>query len=686
MKAKKFSDKEKKIMEKKDLFKAVFEHAPDAYYINDLTGKFVDGNKAAEKLTGFKKSELVGKDFLRCGILPADQIPRAVLLHARNIRGKSTVQEPLVLRKKNGELVPVEISTYPVRIGKKTLVLGIARDVSEKQKSIQTLRESEYKYRQLFEHMSSAFAFHKIIIDENGKPCDYEFIEVNSAFEKMLGIKSKEIIGKRVTEIFRDIKAQSFDWIATYGKVALTGEPVQFEASYGSGAEKRWFSVSSYSPFKDYFVAIFSDITERRELESALFHALENSQKREREISEMLAGARYALSGADLNTTISALLESLKRLTGAQESFFVLEKEDGKLISPDRKGFIWEELKKRLVSESGMAKPLMLKSSAEMGLSPECGCVFTGLIAIPIISEGKIKGAFVVYNKTRNFEEDDFIAASRMAEIASVSIYNREVEERLKNSIEQLKELDFMKNNFMSMVSHELRTPFTAIKGFLKILMQGDAGPLNNKQKEYLDIVVNNSERLLNLINDLLDMAKVESGVFIVKKEKNDLIKLFAETMGGLESIIREKEIEIEMNTGNQPLVFYFDYYRMSQVIINLLNNAIKVSPKKSKITITAGKVGLYVPPDYVDKSKLPEGGKIMIKISDQGVGLKAEECPKIFDKFYQVVEKGHMGHKGTGLGLSITKGIVEAHGGIIWAESEGPGKGATFTVIVPEK
>jgi len=672
-----------------ELLEAVFKHAPDAYYINDLLGRFVDGNVAAEKLTGYSKQELLGKDFLRCGLLPANQIPRAVMLHAENIKGKATIQEPLVLKRKNGDLVPVEISTYPIKINKKTLVLGIARDVSERQKSIERLKESEFKYRQLFENMTSACAYHRIIADGNGNPVDYEFLDVNLAFEKMLNLNAAGIKGKKVTEIFKGIKEEKFDWVGTYGRVALAGEAVKFEAPYGRGSAKKWYSVSAYCPQKGYFVAVFDEITERKVLEDALFQALESSQKREREIAEMLSGARYALSGANLKETALVLMNSLKKLTGAANACFILERVSGTILISD-KGEIkdecqaWPPIKKKMLNSEGMAEPFLVKTPEELGENLEKKVSFNYMMALPIIGEGEIKGAMLIYNKPEGFSEEEITAVYRMAEISSISVYNREVEEGLKESYAKLKELDVLKNNFMSMVSHELRTPFTAIKGFLKVLKQGAAGSLNEKQHEYIDIVMNNSDRLLNLINDLLDMAKVESGVFVVKKESNDFSALIRETFTGINSIAREKSIQLILQAEPDPFVFDFDKYRLSQVIINLLNNAIKISPNDTVITVSAGITGEFMPPDYVERKKVNAEKNIIIKVKDMGPGINAEECRKIFDKFYQVLEKGHMGHKGTGLGLSITKGIVEAHGGIIWAESEGPGKGATFVIILP--
>jgi PAS domain S-box-containing protein/putative nucleotidyltransferase with HDIG domain len=164
-------------------FKLIFEHAPDAYYLSDLKGKFIDGNRAAETITGYKRDELIGGCFLKLDLLSSDQLPKAATLLAKNVMGKSTGPDEFILKKKSGEKVAVEISTHPIKIENKSVVLGIARDITEHKKADKMLQESEEKYRNLAENAGEA-----IIIAQDGM---LKF--VNQAASKMSGYSRQEL-------------------------------------------------------------------------------------------------------------------------------------------------------------------------------------------------------------------------------------------------------------------------------------------------------------------------------------------------------------------------------------------------------------------------------------------------------------------------------------------------------------
>ena len=260
------------------------------------------------------------------------------------------------------------------------------------------------------------------------------------------------------------------------------------------------------------------------------------------------------------------------------------------------------------------------------------------------------------------------------------------VREELKVSYEKLKELDVLKENFMSMVSHELRTPIYSIKGLLTLILGGSAGPVNPAQREFIEIIKNNSDRLLTLINDLLDVSKMESGAFTITKKENDLIPVIKNAIKDISSIVARKHINISFEGGETPLIFPFDDYRISQTIINLLNNSIKFSRENSQIIISVKKSAFsaIAVPGHAGCSFSPDSKFAVIRVRDFGTGFPPEYAEKIFNRFYQVENVNNRAHQGTGLGLSIVKSIIELHGGCVWAESEGLDKGACFVVIIP--
>jgi PAS domain S-box-containing protein len=263
-----------------------------------------------------------------------------------------------------------------------------------------------------------------------------------------------------------------------------------------------------------------------------------------------------------------------------------------------------------------------------------------------------------------------------------------DAQQKIKESYEKLKELDVMKSSFTSMVSHELRTPITSIQGFLAFLLAGVAGKITPQQKEYLEIIKNNSDRLLRLINDLLDTAKMESGTFTISKKYIDINALVSACTKDLRSLLIKKSMGIFINGMGEKIYIKADEYRISQSLINLLNNAIKFSPYNSTITITLKQVqdARELIPAHAFRGQLGEGPYVLISVSDQGAGIDPDKLRKVFERYYQAENINTRTAQGTGLGLNIVKNIIELHGGAVWAESGGRGAGATFVMLLPER
>ncbi|MBA7514031.1 Adaptive-response sensory-kinase SasA [subsurface metagenome] len=236
----------------------------------------------------------------------------------------------------------------------------------------------------------------------------------------------------------------------------------------------------------------------------------------------------------------------------------------------------------------------------------------------------------------------------------------------------KLKELDQMKDDFVSSVSHELRSPLTSIKGYVDFILRGKAGPLNKKLIEYLTIVKNNTSRLGMFINDILDLAKIEAKRFELGKEALELSPFIEEMVTFFQPQAEEGKIQLETAVPTSISLVSADSDKLRQVFTNLLSNAFKFTPEGGKITIEAKNAG--------------SGSFVEIAIKDTGVGIAEKDVQKVFDKFQQVKSSGSKVKrvKGTGLGLAIVRGIVEAHGGRIWVESE-LNKGSNFIFTLPK-
>jgi len=228
------------------------------------------------------------------------------------------------------------------------------------------------------------------------------------------------------------------------------------------------------------------------------------------------------------------------------------------------------------------------------------------------------------------------------------------------------KQLDRMKSDFVNMVAHELRSPLVSIRQIQSVLAEGLAGPLSEKQGDFVKRGMKKIDALLALINDLLDVARLEAGRLAQKRTAINLSELIEDIVLLMQPRAREQGIVITHSCENmKPVVA--DPKNIEEVLNNLLTNAINYSPEGGKVTVTARGEGQFVE----------------IKVSDTGVGIAAEELPKIFDKFYRVKHPKTRQVTGTGLGLSIVKGIVETYRGSIHVESV-QDQGTTFTVLLP--
>ncbi|MCX7956541.1 MAG: cell wall metabolism sensor histidine kinase WalK [Endomicrobia bacterium] len=232
---------------------------------------------------------------------------------------------------------------------------------------------------------------------------------------------------------------------------------------------------------------------------------------------------------------------------------------------------------------------------------------------------------------------------------------------------QKLKELDRMKEDFMSSVTHELRSPLTAIKGYIGLMLEGRAGQLSDKQKEFLTIVNNNTARLGRFINDILDLAKIEAGMMELRPEPvsvyeiaRDVVMLMKEYKPTVNLVLDVPE-KLPQITGDKD--------RIGQVLTNLVSNALKFTPDGGTVTV---------------RGELKQD-HILMSVKDTGIGMPKEALGKLFTKFQQVKSSKDKikGPKGTGLGLAIAKGLVEGHGGKIWVESE-LNVGTTFYFTLP--
>jgi signal transduction histidine kinase len=308
-------------------------------------------------------------------------------------------------------------------------------------------------------------------------------------------------------------------------------------------------------------------------------------------------------------------------------------------------------------------------------------------IVSPILPKEGCKGVFFVGEQNQDMaitEGDEELIAVVSDEIGqalenarlfektwkSQQELEQKVEERtreLTSVLEEVKRVSKLKTDFISSVSHELRTPLTSIKGYAAILLEEKLGALPQAVKDRLERVNHHSNELVNMVNDLLDISRLESGKATMRLEKQDLKNIIAAASDLILIQCKNKNIELAQDIpGDLPAVSV-DRSQIERVFINLLGNAVKFTPEKGKITIKA----------FVND------GFVQVEIQDSGIGIPPESLSLIFDEFYRVDNPINQQVKGTGLGLSLVKHIIEAHKGKIRVESR-IGKGSTFSFTLP--
>jgi PAS domain S-box-containing protein len=282
------------------------------------------------------------------------------------------------------------------------------------------------------------------------------------------------------------------------------------------------------------------------------------------------------------------------------------------------------------------------------------------------LSPNWIDGSLHVIASVRDITErkgvEDRIRALREQYTAELTIKNEQLEAR-NLEVEQANRL---KTEFLASMSHELRTPLHTIIGFSELLTEHLEGPLNDKQQRFVGHILQDARHLLELINEILDISKIESGRLELKREPFDFGHCVEEVLTGVRQQAATKDIALE-NKNSFPNKLYADRLRVKEILYNLLSNAVKFTPEGGAVWVESARQGDY----------------LQVSVCDTGIGIPEAEYLSIFEKFYQIRNAKGDGSGGTGLGLPITKHLVELHGGTISVESR-PGQGSRFTLTFP--
>ena len=288
--------------------------------------------------------------------------------------------------------------------------------------------------------------------------------------------------------------------------------------------------------------------------------------------------------------------------------------------------------------------------------------------------------------REKEFATDDITCFQTLVNQVSLPLKSAILYQEILEKNNQLAKLERLKSEFISIVSHELKTPLTSIKNSLDIILSGKTGDITDSMQRFLDMAKRNVKKLARIINDLLDMSKIEAGKMDYSYKITGVTQVIEDVKTNLTESAKQKELEIKLDIQDNLPTVYIDTDRIEQVLSNLVSNAIKFSPNSSYITISAKTVkGEEIVADecFMPQISCLEGDYIEISVIDNGIGIDKKDLKHVFDKFEQIENSMTREVGGSGLGLSIALQLISAHNGLIWCDSE-LNKGSSFNFVLP--
>lgn len=326
--------------------------------------------------------------------------------------------------------------------------------------------------------------------------------------------------------------------------------------------------------------------------------------------------------------------------------------------------------------KDGPKKEILKKLGASVAIALKTNNQFIGYLILGDKKSGEIFNNTDI-NTLKIIGGEFSIALENSIAFSEIQQFNKTLQEKitkatssLRKANDQLKELDTAKDEFISLAGHQLRTPLTTVKGYVSMLNDGDFGKLSPQQKKSIELALDGSNRMARLIDDLLNVSRMEAGKFYIDATKVDLNKIVPEELGLLSTLAKSKQVTIKYNKPKTPVsALKLDDNKTRQVIMNLAENAVQYSSSKNGL---------------VEVSLKEEDGKVIFSVRDNGIGVPKDQQAKLFTKMFRASNAREVRPDGTGLGLFLVKRVVEDQGGKIIFESK-PGKGSTFGFVIPK-
>ena len=507
-------------------------------------------------------------------------------------------------------------------------IVSIIEDITDDKQQQNALLVSEERYRNLFNFMDQGYCVIEMIFDAQHKPIDYRFLEVNQPFEEQSGLVN--VIGKSILELFPEFDPIP---IAMYGQVAITGEPIRFE--YEVKELNRFLDIYAFrinSSENNKIAVLFTNVSARKQAEKAL----KDSEYRFRVLFELGPVAMYTV---DALGTIQEFNRNAVKLWGREpqrgdpsERYFCaykIYKPDGSLV-PHANNAVADVLAGKIPAAIDVEADLERLDGSRVN-------VVTNIVPL------------------RNAQDEIVGAISCLMDMT----YRKNIENALfENNLELqsakliAEKASLAKSEFLSRMSHELRTPLNAILGFAQLL-ESSKTPLTDLQKRNIHQILQAGWYLLELINEILDLAQIESGQQVISIEALSVNEIMRECATMIEPLALKQNISINFSALADNSVVHADKTRLKQIMINLLSNAIKYNKVDGTVSV-----------NFTLSQNV-----LRICVIDTGEGLSSEQLKQLFQPFNRLGRQANS-EEGTGIGLVVCKRLIELMHGKIGVES----------------
>ncbi len=691
----------KELHQTSEILSSIYNLNPDAIALTRVSdGKFLDCNQEFLNKTGYSREEVLGHTSLELNLFSPEV--RQAYLDAIEKEGDLFNFE-MRIRKKDGTFLDILNSARIIDVNGEPVILNISRDITklkkreeenqnlieeldvaneelrssneELQSVNEILRENSELYQQFFNSPLNGFALCELMVDDEGKPFDFIYLEVNGTFEKFTGLNREDVLNKRVTEILPPEEAAEL--VEKYGKVVLEDKKVHFEQPRPS--LNRYYDIYAFSPKDMQFIALITDITSHKEAEEKALKAQKDWEDTFYAVPDLIALIDMDYNVLRVNRSMADRLRvkpedcvglkcyklihgtdeppltcphSLMLEDGREHTMEIREDNlDGDFIASTSPIY---NKNQEIIGDVHVLRDITQRKKAELRIQKM------------LENEQTLTEELKVSNEELQDTTEELQTSNEELQLTTMELQKANeklvsYQNSLEEAIEKLEISNRELEQFAYVASHDLQEPLRMVSSFAQLLEKRYKGELDDDADDFIEFIVEGAQRMKDLIDDLLTFSRLHTASREFRP--TNMNKVLDDVLLSIRPSVEAEKATITYD--DLPTV-QCDPSQLRQLFQNLISNAIKFHDLPPEIHISAG--------------EFP--GEWRFGVSDNGIGIHPDHQDKIFDVFKRLHSREE--YEGTGIGLSICKRIVEIHGGNIWAESK-PGEGSTFYFTIPK-